>query len=202
MDIVDKLKREYGANTPILLDDIKSVMGEYSTPYVFRCIKEATVEGKLARFDDAVYYLPTETILGQSTLNPYAVIERKYIRDGSQINGFYSGWALFNAIGGTRQVPSVIEVVTNIETMKVHETIVGKQRLILRKPKCKITDSNEKILQILELANYIELNREGSLAVLDYARKRSITVKELLQYAKYYPAKTLKNIREVLYELA
>jgi hypothetical protein len=118
------------------------------------------------------------------------------------VSGFYSGWTLLNAIGGTRQVPNVLEVVTNRETMKVRETTLGRQRLILRKPKCEITNDNEKALQILELANQFEFDEDGTAAVVDYAKSNSVTAKDLLKYAEYYPARTIKNMREVLYELA
>jgi hypothetical protein len=40
MEIVKRLKKSYGADTPIFLDEIKAAMSEYSTPYIFRCIKE------------------------------------------------------------------------------------------------------------------------------------------------------------------
>jgi len=201
MEIIKRLKKAYGVDIPIFLDEIKAVMSEYSTPYVFRCIKEAAAKGELIRYDESIYYIPTDTLFGKSALNPYAVIEKKYMRDGNKVLGFYSGWALLNAIGGTRQMPNVLEIVTNRESMRVREATLGRQKLLLRKPKCIITNDNEKILQILELANQFEFGDDGNAAVVDYAKTNRVTAKDLLRYAKYYPAKALKNLRNVLYEL-
>lgn len=202
MEVVNRLKKTYGVDVPIFIDEIKAVMSEYSTPYIFRCIKDAVAKGEIIRYDESIYYVPTETLFGKSALNPYVVIEKKYMRDGEKISGFFSGWTLLNLIGGTRQVPNVLEIVTNRETMKVRETTLGKQKLILRKPKCEITGDNEKTLQILELANQFELDEDENEAVIDYAKTNSVTIKDLLKYAEFYPAKAIKNMREVLYELA
>ena len=202
MEITNKLIKTYGADVPIFLDEIKITMTGYSTPYIFRCIKEALTQNELIRFDESVYYIPTKTVFGKSSLNVYSVIEKKYIRDGKKAFGFYSGWTFLNAIGGTRQVPNIIEIVTNRETMKVRKTILGKQKLILRKPKCEITNDNEKVLQVLELANQFDFDEDSNKALLDYVKVNRITIKDLLMYAKYYPAKAIKNMRTILYELA
>ena len=202
MEISRRLNEKYGADEPIFIDEIKSVMKEYSTPYIFRMLKEAIEKGLLMRYDDSIYYIPTTTILGKSVLNPYRVIEKKYVRDGKNVQGFYSGWTFLNGIGGTRQVPNVIEVVTNRETMRVRETMLGRQRLILRRPKTTITAENAKVLSILELATQFDFDEDSKLAVVDYSKKNRIAIKDFLRYAEFYPAKTIKNMREVLYELA
>ena len=202
MDISKVLKENYGCDVPVFINEIKAVMDGYSTPYVFRCIKEAISKKELIRYDGSIYYIPTETVFGKSALNPYAVIEKKYIKDKNNVTGFYSGWTFLNAIGGTRQVPNVIEVVTNKETMKVRETTLGRQKLILRKPKCMITAKNEKILQILEIASQFEFDDDRTSAIIDYAKTNNVGIKELLKYTEYYPARAIKNMRKVLYELA
>jgi hypothetical protein len=99
-------------------------------------------------------------------------------------------------------VPYVLEIVSNKERLKKHKTTLGRQKLIIRKPKCKITTENVKILMIWELANRFEFEDESKDAVTDYLRRNKIGIKDLLKYAEHYPAKTLKNMREVLYELA
>lgn len=202
MEISKRLQSSFGADEPIFIDEIKTVMKEYSTPYIFRCIKEAIAAGNLVRYDDAIYYIPTTTILGKSVLNPYRVIEKKYMRDGGGVQGFYSGWTFLNGIGGTRQVPNVIEVVTNRETMRVREAMLGRQRLILRRPKTTITTENEKVLSVLEFATQFDIDEESKLAIVNYSKKNSIAIKDFLRYAEFYPAKTIKNMIEVLYELA
>ncbi|MDR0832133.1 MAG: hypothetical protein LBM99_04490, partial [Bacillales bacterium] len=116
--------------------------------------------------------------------------------------GFYSGLGLLNAIGGTRQMPNVIEIVTNKESSRVRKVLIGTQKFILRKARCEINNKNKITLQILELATEFEPSDEVNIALINYAKTNGIDIKKLLKYSKYYPAKTLKNLSEVLYELA
>ena len=59
MEILKVLKETYGYDAPIFIDEIKAAMDGYSTPYVFRCIKEAISKKELIRYDGSIYYIPT-----------------------------------------------------------------------------------------------------------------------------------------------
>ncbi|MDR3293349.1 MAG: hypothetical protein LBT20_04505 [Clostridiales bacterium] len=202
MEVVQRLKAVYGVNTPIFLDEIKTAVKGYSVPYIFQSIREAVEKGELIRYDDSIYYIPTETIFGKSAINSYDVIEKKYIKDKGKTFGFYSGWIFLNAIGGTAQVPNILEVVTNKETMRVREARLGGKEIILRKPKCTVNSENQKPLQMLEVANKFEIDKYIKRALLNYAKANKITAKDLLKYVEFYPAKVAKNMSGVLYELA
>jgi len=53
MEIVARLKNAYGADQPILLEEVKAVMSDYSTPHVFRFIKSAIESEELIRYDES-----------------------------------------------------------------------------------------------------------------------------------------------------
>ena len=105
-------------------------------------------------------------------------------------------------MGATTQVPNVVEIATNKESLRSREVQVGKQRFILRKPKYPINSDNEKIVKVMETASRFELNEGASKAIVDYAKANRLSIKDFLRYADYYPAQTLKNMKGVLYELA
>jgi len=202
MEIVARLKSAYGADQPILLEEVKAVMSDYSTPHVFRFIKSAIESEELIRYDESVYYIPTTSFLGRSSLNPRKVMEKKYINREGKTIGFYSGIGLLNAIGGTRQMPFAQEIVTNAERSRVREVPLGKSRVILRRPRCEITCDNKVILQVLELCNKYIWDEEAKEAIAAFAKGNGITMRDLMAYAKYYPAKAIKNASEVLYDIA
>jgi hypothetical protein len=197
MDFINKLESIYGRNVPIFLDEIKSAMSEYSTSYIFHHIREAIIKGRLIRFEKSIYYIPTDTIFGKSALNTYRAIEKRYIeRNGKRI-GFYSGWIFLNGIGGTRQIPNVIEIVTNGEKTKKRKKVFGHSRLILRKPRCEVTNDNCKILQILELCDKPIWDKEAIRAISNYAKENNISEQSLLEYAKYYPAWMVERVNKL-----
>ncbi|MDR3264230.1 MAG: hypothetical protein LBT30_07985 [Clostridiales bacterium] len=203
MEFVETLKNIYGFNEPILIDEIKKVLNDYSEPRIFQLLKAAVEQGELAKCDSGIYYFSTETILGKSVLSLYDVIEKKYLKENGRTIGFYTGWGLLNAIGGTRQMTNTLEIVTNKTKTRVREINFGKSKFILRKSRCEIDDGNEKILKILELGNrFTCFDKDVSAAILNYAKRYKITTKDILKYAGFYPTKAIKNISGVLYELA
>ena len=202
MELVNTLKLAYGENAPILISEIKEVMAGFTAAYVFRLIKKAIESGELSKYREGVYYIPTPSkIFGKSALNPYKVIEKMYLTNKGDVIGYLSGWHLLRSIGGTTQYAPFLEVVTNKEATRKREIDLGG-RLVLRKPRCKVTSENAKILQVLDLCNGFTIYPDAPLAILEYARTNNVTERDILRFAKFYPAKAVKNALEVLYEAA
>lgn len=135
------------------------------------------------------------------------MIERKYISENGNANGFYSGQTALNMLGFSTQMPNTIEICTNNETSKLRNVKVGNQAVILRRSRVKITNENLNILQFLELMNTV------SADFFDDARKEilskwiienNITRKLLSEYAPKFPDKAMRNLveSEVIYCVA
>ena len=120
-------------------------------------IKKLTDAGKVKRFDNGVYFLPKKTIFKSgSQLSPEKVLECKYLRDKDKRCGYVSGLMFFNQMGLTTQVPMLYEVVSNKATNEYRETSLAKSRVIVRKPKVPVTESNYKVLQFLDLLKDVD----------------------------------------------
>ena len=165
MALYEYLLQKYGTNEPILSSDI--TFKDYSRPWVMKQLKSLCDDGKLMRFEKGVYYIPTDTVFGKSVLSPRKVIEKKYINDGENIIGYYSGVTFQNQLKLTTQMPNVIEIYTNKESTNVRSVMVGKQKVILRKARTDINSTNVAVLSFLEMMNDITprlLNREKKTA--------------------------------------
>jgi hypothetical protein len=203
MEFTKILRNTYGVNEPIFLDDIKRALENYSEQRIFQLLRGALESGSLAKFDKGIYYIPTQTILGKSKLNVRKVLEKKYLVDtNGRLIGFYSGWGLLNSIGGTTQMANTLEVVSNKETTRVREIKLGNRTFIIRKPRIKVNEQNVRPLQILELCNQFTIDEDVSRAIQNYAKINKLQPKDILQYAKFYPAKAIKNVGGILYGLA
>jgi hypothetical protein len=62
-----------------------------------------------------------------------------------------------------------------------------------------INNENKIVLQILELCNKYLWDEEACKAVYYYAKENGISERDILEYAKYYSAETIKNASEELY---
>jgi len=107
-----------------------------------------------------------------------------------------------NSVGATTQVPNTLEIATNSESMRMRTIIIGNRKFILRKPHVKIDKNNQGLVALMETATSFEFDEESSEALVEFAKENNIGSKDILQYAEYYPAQTLKNLRGVLYGLA
>jgi len=203
MNLLKKLIEKYGYNEPIFISEV--TLQGYSAQTLRQLFKRLTDAGKIARFDSGIYYIPTNTAMGKSVLNPRQVIEKKYITDNNKVFGFYSGISLKNSVGLTKQMPNIIEIVTNNESSRVRNVSIGKQMVRLRKSRTSITNMNVGALQVLDLFNGIEYNQLDSnerKAVFDYIRSKNLTQRQVFENAKNFPMKALKKMIEsgVVYE--
>ena len=176
MTLYDSLLKEYGYNEPILINEIQ--FQGYSRPWINKEINRLCDKNKLVRFEKGIYYIPKQTLLGNSILNPNKVIEKKYIRSNKDIFGYYSGYYLLNQLGITEQMPNIIEIYTNNESSKARDVRVGSQTVRLRRARTDVTSENAAVLTFLELMNIIDtdcFDEEKRQVVTEYILKNKIS---------------------------
>lgn len=205
MQFYDYLLEKFGTNEPIMSNEIE--FEDYSKPWIYKQLNVLVNEGKLLRFEKGVYYIPTDTVFGKSLLNPRKVIEKKYISDGNETVGYYSGITFQNQLRLTTQMSNVIEIYTNNEPSRVRDVFVGNQRVLLRRARTKITDSNVAVLSFLELMNDTSpafIDEERKQLIQNYIETNGITRKKITEYAPAFPDKVMRNLieSEVIYSVA
>lgn len=196
MELVKCLKTQYGENTPISFEDIANVCSGYTRGRVYQLIDAAMNSGLLAKAGYDCYYIPTTTPFGKSLLNPRKVIEKKYISNNDEVYGFYTGLALLNSFGITTQMPNVIEVFTNNEATKSRRVTINNQTIIVKRARTTINNSNYKEMMLLELFNLADIRSIDARAtqkIVDYMKQNNISVQGIMKYAKFVPARAIKN---------
>ena len=196
MELVKCLKTQYGENTPIFFEDIANVCSGYTRGRIYQLIDAAMNSGLLAKSGYDCYYIPTTTPFGMSLLNPRKVIEKKYISNNDEVYGFYTGLALLNSFGITTQMPNVIEVFTNNEATKARRVIINNQTIIVKRARTTINNSNYKEMMLLELFNLADIRSIDARAtqkIVEYMKQNNISVQGIMKYAKFVPARAIKN---------
>lgn len=204
MSLYENLVQRFGYNEPIMTTEIN--YKSYSRPWIYKEMNRLCESGNVVHYDKGVYYIPTQTALGQSLLNPLRVIEKKYLSENGKAIGYFSGISLLNKMGISTQVPSTLEIYTNKETSQVREVKVGRQRVVLRKARTKINSQNVAVLSFLEMMNGVSpsyFNDERRKTVREYIRQNRITRKDITKYAPYFPDKVMRNLieSEVIYDV-
>ena len=204
MEFYQYLLEAYGKNEPIFFGEIK--YRDYSEAWLYKALNRLCDEGKLMHFDKGVYYVPTVTALGTSVLDPRKVIEKKYIGTQGEKIGYYSGITFLNQLGISTQMPNTIEIFTNKETSTVREIRVGKQRVLLRRARAKITAENVDVQSFLEMMNSVSagyFDDERRLKIARFISDKGITRKAISEYAPAFPDKAMRTMveSEVIYSV-
>ena len=204
MEFFDYLVRVYGYNEVILSNEI--YYDGYSVSWIKKMLKKLCDEEKIIRFEKGVYYIPTDTPLGKSMLDPKKVIIKKYINDGNKIIGYFSGMTFMNMLGLSAQMPNMMEIYTNNEPSRVREVPIGSQRVLLRRSRTAINSSNAATLSFLELMNFTDAgfyDAEKKKIIAAFIDKNGITRKSVSIYSPYFPDKAMRTLveSEVIYDV-
>lgn len=204
MEFLQYLIDTFGYNEPILSEEMS--FNGFSKPWINKQLAKLVSSGELIRFEKGVYYVPKNTLLGPSKLNPQKVIERKYIADRDGRTGYYSGASFMNQIGLSTQVPNIVEIYTNNEPAKVREVNVGTVRVLLRKARTTIDGTNVAVQSFLELMNSVSpafFDEERKKITAKYISDTGITRNDIVKYAPAFPDKAMRTLVEsqVIYDV-
>lgn len=196
---IERLSKKFNSDEPIFTEDIIKLFSDYSRAQVFRYIERAKENKEIVQFDKGIYYIPRVTFWGGlSTIAADDIVAKRYLRNDKRIYGVYSGIKLLNNFSVTTQMPAVIEVVSNNETMRRREIELSGRKFVLRKSRCEINAGNYAAYTILQLFNDFdnrdELNDSSRRRLLEYIKKQNVTQEQLFRMSANFPAKATKNL--------
>ena len=204
MTLYESLLNCFGYNEPFKTSEIN--FEDYSKEKICIEMTKLCKKGKVVRFETGIYYIPKTNKFGTVIFNQSKIVDKKYIKDGEQVFGYYSDTELEYRLGLTKVKPNTIVIYTNGETTRMRRVMVGSQRIILRKPRTKIDKFNVSVLCFLELMNGIDiatLDEYKRKLIADYITENRITQRQITKYIPYFPDKTCRNLieSEVIYRV-
>ena len=96
MSIYEYLVKEYGYNKPILTKNLNIPGVSYDN--IRKQLSRLYQSGKIEKYAQGIYYIPTTDFLGKSQLSIIDVLYSKYIANGDSIYGYFSGLSFYNLI--------------------------------------------------------------------------------------------------------
>lgn len=197
--LYEYLLENYKINEPIFLADINLPVTDNNLRQMFKVLCD---KGNIVRYDTGIYYIKgTSRLKGSSTLSASEVARYKYIERNERVNGYYSGYTFANQLGLITQVPYTIEIVSNFASAKCREIKMHNQKVMLRKPRTRITKDNSSILQLLDLLKdleiYVDDNKELAVERLAmYIKELGFKRLDIDKYISLYPERIYKIIYE------
>lgn len=198
--LLDYLKSHFGPGKPIFTSDAESLgLSEGNLRQQFKKLVDA---GELSRFEPGVYFLPDKNH-EYYPISTNMVAEYKYITNGEDVYGYFSGYTFANQLGICLQVPYKEEIVSNNATAIVREVKVGGIPFVVRRSKIPVTRENRNALQLLDLLKDVEeyTDYECEEEAPDLIRRHIIRNKirraDIDKYIENFPLKTYKSIYDL-----
>lgn len=203
--LMEYIKDNYKEGEPIFTSDLLTIKNNK-----YALSKELSLlvsENKLRKYEDGIYYIPKETILGNVPLSYEEVAKYKYISKNGDFYGYYGGLYLANKIGITTQVPQVIDIITNKTNSSARMITINNHKFYIKPTKTKINAQNVYVLQLLDLLKDIDKYKEYSNDYLSDRIKHYISLYKIKKedidcYIGLFPIVVYKSIYELsLYDV-
>ena len=203
--LLEFLKSKFGPGKPIFTEDAESL--GLSAGNLRQQFKKLVDAGELSRFEPGVYFLP-DCNHEYYPISSNMVAEYKYITNGDDIYGYYSGYTFANQLGLCLQVPYKEEIVTNNTTAIAREVKVGEIPFYIRRAKVEVTKDNRNVLQLLDLLKDVEeytdycCEEEAPDIIRKHILRNKILRADVDKYIEKFPLKTYKYIYDLkLYDV-
>ena len=203
--LLEFLKSKFGPGKPIFTEDAEPL--GLSAGNLRQQFKKLVDAGELSRFEPGVYFLPDPNH-EYYPISSNMVAEYKYITDGDEIYGYYSGYTFANQLGLCLQVPYKEEIVTNNTTAIAREVKVGKIPFYIRRAKVAVTKENRNVLQLLDLLKDVDeytdycCEEEAPDIIRRHILRNKILRADVDKYIENFPLKTYKYIFDLrLYDV-
>ena len=203
--LLEFLKSKFGPGKPIFTEDAESL--GLSAGNLRQQFKKLVDAGELSRFEPGVYFLP-DCNHEYYPISSNMVAEYKYITNGDEIYGYYSGYTFANQLGLCLQVPYKAEIVTNNTTAIAREVKVGEIPFYIRRAKVEVTKDNRNVLQLLDLLKDVEeytdycCEEEAPDIIRRHILRNKILRADVDKYIENFPLKTYKYIYDLrLYDV-
>jgi predicted transcriptional regulator of viral defense system len=160
-------------------------------------------KGTIKKVSKGVFYVPRKTIFGEVGPDSNRILERYLFKNGKRI-AYETGYSLFNSLGLTTQMAFKIKIATKNNPIKIN---IGSLQVSSVKSYVEVTNKNYKLLGYLDALKDVKNIPDCSVS---HAVKRmsylisDLTPKEkneLIQYASYYPARTIGLLGAILENL-
>ena len=195
------LLEKYGYDEPIFSNQVKEDL-TMNPNTVRQQFKRLTDKGQIEKVRNGLYFIPKkQPLFGSPVLNVERIIQRKFLENKNKVTGYITGTNFANQLGLTSQTAAVATVVTNITSSIKREITFYNNKVIIKKPRVRVTNENYRLLQVLDLLNDYDSCSEKSLtegasAIKYYLSGISLEKEELDSYMAAYPIKTKLKVYE------
>ncbi|MDW5289162.1 DUF6088 family protein [Formosa sp. PL04] len=167
--------------------DLDITRDEYVT--AAKVLERLQKKGVIKKVANGKFYKPENTVFGELKPSSTEILKPYLFKDNKRV-AYITGFALYNNMGLTTQVPSQYKIASRGRRISVQ---TGNIKATPAKSYVEVTDKNFKQLGFLDVIKDInkipDLNSKSSVIILSNMLKEmsDIGLKEIITYALAYP---------------
>lgn len=182
---IDRLPKGYVFTYADFIDKVKSKEA------VIKTLNRLAASGKISKLSKGKFYKPEKSAFGKLQPNRYQLVKDLLEEDG-KIIGYLTGYSIYNQLGLTTQVSSIIQIGKNTVRPGFKR---GEYKISFVLQKNTITKDNIPLLQILDSIRYIKKIPDTTISsackrlkeiIKDFSKENKIALVRLA--LKYPPA--------------
>jgi len=204
MNVSDKIRKKVKKipnGTTFTYKDLSIERSEFAA--ASKAVERLIRAGVFKRVSTGVFYKPEITVFGELRPTEEELL-KSYLFDNGQRIAYITGVSLYNKMGLTTQVPSLIKIAC--KTKRITATIKG----IIIKPVKSYVDVNNKNYHLLEVLDAIkdfkiipDIDKKSALStlknmVISFSEKE---LGNLVKYSLLYPPRTRAMLGAILESL-
>lgn len=155
-----------------------------SAQAAIKALNRKVQKGELAKLSKGKFYKPRKSVFGELTVSESEII-KDFLEDGAHVTGYLTGLSIYNQLGLTNQVGSVIQIAKNTVRPSLKRSFY-RINFVLQKN--KITKNNIPLLQLLDAIRYIKEIPDTSI---------DKSIERLSFLLKTLPANSITKIRSL-----
>jgi len=154
-----------------------------------KAIERMIDKGIIKRLSTGVFYKPKKTVFGKLMPNEEEVLKPYLYKNGKRI-AYITGTSLYNRLGLTTQIPTIIKIASRDKRITVSNGTVKASPV---KSYVSVTDSNFHLLELLDalkdLKKIPDLDKSSGIKIISKKIKElnSKELKLLIKYGLAYP---------------
>ncbi|MDR0695945.1 MAG: hypothetical protein LBF68_00160 [Christensenellaceae bacterium] len=201
---VEKLTNKYGFGHPFFMNEVYETMSDYTQLAASALLFELVDDNLIKRYDARTFYIPQKLPSGQTLpLNPYLILEKKFITDGTSIYGYYLGAQLLYIVGIINTPPAKISIVSEKLLCRTRPITFGNVVCTIHRSKLPINVDLANAHMSLSLFSLIEnpLTTEQREKVAKLFNYRPIKIDQLEKFIKKFPVETYQKLVDAGFEV-
>ena len=197
------IENSFKERVPILKRELNQVLNIDNQNSLNQALSYLVSFGILKRYENGIYYIPSSNHKF-SQLKPSLndVVEKKYLDND---NGIRTGAYLLYKYKFTSQISSYYEILSNNVSTHTRSKHLYHDKVRVSYPPFKISGSNMKYLEFLEMIKYIHFSDfsidESKKRLHDLIKQFKLNKEDIIEYSRYYKGRRYAGFRDRVKEI-